>query len=76
MEKELLKKILEEMQYQTKLLETMIEGVDASRKHGQKKAEEMKSQTMDMFKGMFGNHPAMQKILQAQQQNKINDQKV
>lgn len=65
--KNLLEKILEELKYQTKLLETMVEGLDAGRKHGQAKSEEMKAQTMNMLKGMFGNHPAMQKIMQANQ---------
>ena len=72
---ELLKKILEELKYQTKLAETMVEVMDAGRKNSQAKAEEVKSQTMDMLKGIFGNHPAMQKILQAQQKNTINNQK-
>lgn len=63
----ILKEMLEQLKYQTKLLESISTIMDAGQKHGQVKAEEMKSQTMAMFKGIFGNHPAMQKIMQTNQ---------
>lgn len=59
---ELLKKILEQLEYQTKLLETLTTSMDAAQKKGQMGADKMKAQSLDMLSKMMGNHPAVERM--------------
>lgn len=59
---ELLAKILEQLEYQTKLLETLTTSMDAAQKKGHVNANKMREQSMEMLSKLIGNHPAMERM--------------
>jgi 1,2-phenylacetyl-CoA epoxidase catalytic subunit len=55
---EILKEILKELQYHTKLLESMVENFDASRHQSQEKQKEVKDILSKTLGSVF-NHPSL-----------------
>lgn len=61
---DLLKKILGQLEYQAKLLETLTISMDAAQKKGRADANKMREQSMEMLGKIMGNHPAMERMKQ------------